>query len=126
MSAYSHSGHVYFVIQGGFVKIGYTSQPIEARLRSLRCGDRLIRPAGLDRLLPVNLLHTIPGCVIRDERRMHGLFAAHHEVGEWYRLSPAFLRQLAGLKYVTYRETLLNFRHARADLKRRPSLVRAA
>lgn len=124
MAAYTHRGHVYFAACGAYVKIGYTSAPVANRLVSIRNGDRLIRPDDLDRRLPVALIHKIPGCVMRDERRIHGLFAAHHVVGEWYALTPAFLRHLAGLRYITYRETCLNFRRARADLKRRPSAVR--
>ncbi|MDF1603359.1 hypothetical protein [Nocardioides sp. YIM 152315] len=55
---------------------------------------------------------------MRDESRLHGLFLRHHAEGEWFNLTPAFLEQLTGLEYVTYREERLAFRRARADLRR--------
>lgn len=127
MSAYTHRGHVYFATCGDYVKIGYSSQAVGKRLQSLATpASRIIRPDDLDRSQPIGLLHVIPGCVIRDERRLHDLFAAHHVIGEWYRLDAAFLDHLDGLVYRTYRESLADLRRVRRELKRRPSLARAA
>lgn len=123
MSAYSHSGHVYFAACGRYVKIGFTSQPVEARLATLP--GKIIVPDDLDAADGVWLVTSIPNCVIRDERRLHGLFAAYHVKGEWYDMTPAFLNQLAGMEYVPYKVILLRLRRARAALRRRPSLVAA-
>lgn len=131
MSAYTHNGRVYFVACGSHVKIGYTSSPISNRLVALRNAVRrddgkMICPDDLDRAAPLKLITTIPKCVMRDEKRLHSLFDAHHVVGEWFRFDEAFQDHLLALRYTTYREGLLHFRHARAELKRRPSLVAAA
>lgn len=121
MSAHTYRGVVYFAIVGDYVKIGYSSrQDILKRLTHLWGGRvrPLICPDDVDRTHRPRLIHTIPGCIMRDERRIQGLFAAHHVVGEWFRLSPEFLRQLAALEYVTDAEVLRNFRDARRQLKR--------
>lgn len=115
MSAFSHSGSVYFARCGQYVKIGYCSGDLSARLRHLPRG--VICPDDLDRSRPVELIHEIPGCVIRDERRIHGLFAAYREAGEWFRYDARFIWHLSRLRYVTYAETLLNARRYRAALK---------
>lgn len=131
MSAYTHSGKVYFAACGDFVKIGYTAGPIGNRLYHLgvevRSERRRLRcPDDLDRTRPVRLIATIPDCVMRDEKRVHSLFAAHRVFGEWFRVTEAFVDHMLGLEYVTYKQNLLDFRRARADLKRRPSLGAAA
>ena len=115
MSAYSHQGHVYFAACGKYVKIGYTSGPVARRIADLPGRARV--PADFDPADTIWLMHSIPGCVMRDERRMHRLFAAHRVDGEWFRMSRTLLDQLERLQYVTYREELLRFRRARAELK---------
>lgn len=115
MSAYMHRGTVYFATCGSYVKIGYSCN-VKARLHALRT-KKSDAPADLRPKAPLQLLHTIPGCIMRDERRIHGLFEAHRAVGEWYRLDEAFLRHLAGLDYVTDAEVLRRFRAARRILK---------
>jgi hypothetical protein len=121
MSAYTHRGHVYFIACGPYVKIGYTSQPVEKRMQHLLSRSKLTCPDDLDRNDPLWLVHSIPGCVMRDERRIHGLFAAHRVAGEWFRFDVEFVKHLADLEYVTYAEGLLHFRRARADFKSSPS-----
>lgn len=120
MSAYSHQGRVYFAACGKYVKIGYTTQPPAKRLKGLP--GKVVVPADFDAADEIWLLHSIPGCVMRDERRIHGLFAQHRAEGEWFYMSVAFITQLADLRYVTYRQECLNFRRARADVRR--SLLR--
>jgi hypothetical protein len=111
------SGHVYFAACGKYVKIGFTSAPVAKRIASLPGKCRT--PADFDPADTVWLLDSIPGCVMRDERRLHDLFAAHRAAGEWHYMSPAFLSQLSELRYVTYAEELANLRRVRADLRRR-------
>lgn len=123
MSAYPHRGHVYFAACGKYVKIGYTATSPQQRV--LRLPGKLIVPDDFDPADTIWLMHSISGCVMRDERRLHGLFARHQAVGEWFHLTPSFLEQLQRLEYVTYAQTLLHLRHARAELRRRPSLARA-
>lgn len=115
MSAYSHSGSVYFAACSKYVKIGYTSQSVEKRIASLP--GRIKVPADFDRADTIWLMRSIPGCVMRDESRIHSLFLRHHAEGEWFNLTPAFLNQLTGLEYVTYQEERLGMRRARADLR---------
>lgn len=117
MSAYSHSGHVYFAVAGPYVKIGYSSQKVGARLDGLLNSKRLTCPADLDRKTPVELLTVIPGCVMRDEHRLHLLFAAHHVIGEWYRFDAALVAQLRDMEYVTYKESLAELRRVRRAMK---------
>ena len=126
MSAYTHSGVVYFAVAGKYIKVGYCAGDLRTRLKQLVGGRGVITPDDYDIAAPIQLVGTIPGCVIRDERRLHGLLAAHHVAGEWFRYDSAFLDHMLSMRYVTYRETLLHFRHARAELKRRPSLAVAA
>lgn len=125
MSAYTHSGLVYFVACGSYVKIGYTSTSIEKRLVSLR-SNRIIIPDDLDRGDPLEVLRLIPGCIMRDEHRIHVLFERHHAIGEWYHLTPAFLVQLQRLDFVTDREILWNFREQRRLFKKAKALRSAA
>jgi len=124
MSAYIHRGHVYFAAAGKYVKIGYTSQPVQKRIASLP--GKVAVPDDFDPADTIWLMRAIPGCVIRDERRLHGLFAHHSAIGEWFHLTPALLDQLERLQYVTYKQTLLNLRRARAEIRRRPSLLEVA
>lgn len=123
MSAHSHSGTVYFAACGKYVKIGYTTMPVEKRLASLPGG--VIVPDDLDPNDGIWLLHSIPGCVMRDEARLHGLFHAHRAVGEWFLMTPGFLQHLDALEYVPYKVILLRLRRARAALRRSPSLLAA-
>lgn len=127
MSGYIHRGAVYFAVAGDYVKIGYCSRSdVNQRLGGL-FSKGLIRPDDLNTSWPPRLLHTIPGCIQRDERRIHGLFARHHVIGEWFRLTPAFLLHLAARDYVTDAEVLRHFRDARRQLKQsRTAYLRAA
>lgn len=116
MSAFSHSGRVYFAACGKYVKIGFTTQPPAKRIASLP--GKVKVPIDFDRADTIWLMHAIPGCVMRDESRLHTLFLRHHAEGEWFNMTPAFLTQLTGLQYVTYLEERLAVRRARADLRR--------
>lgn len=116
MSAYGHRGHVYFAACGKYVKIGYTSQAVDQRIKSLP--GKVKVPADFDPADTVWLLGAIPGCITRDERRLHDLFAPHHVEGEWFYMSPDFLGQFESLRYLTYAAERLAFRRARADLRR--------
>ena len=117
MSARRRDGHVYFAACGKYVKIGHTAKATAAeRIKSLP--GRIKVPADFDPADTIWLMHSIPGCVIRDERRVHDLFAAHRVEGEWFYMSRAFLAQLAGLRYVTYYDETCALRTARAELRR--------
>lgn len=116
MSAHSHSGSVYFAACGKYVKIGFTSKPPAKRIASLP--GKVKVPADFDRADTIWLMRSIPGCVMRDESRMHSLFLRHHAEGEWFNLTPSFLAQLTGIQYVTYHEERRAMRRARADLRR--------
>ena len=123
MSAFNHRGVVYFATCDRYVKIGYSSAArLETRFKSMFSG-RLIVPADIDKSQPLRVIATIEDCISRDEKRIHGLFAQHHAVSEWFHLTPGFIRQLGALQYVTDAEIKRRFRAARADLKRRPSLL---
>ena len=118
MSAFTHhQGVVYFVTCGQYVKIDYCSGDLKRRIKVMLRG-RLTLPHDIDESQPLVLIHTIPGCIGRDEKRIHALFARHHVIGEWFRYDLAFVRHLANLDYVTDREVLARFRHARRELKK--------
>ncbi len=117
MSACTHQGVVYFVACGEYVKIGYCSGDLERRIACMLRG-RLLVPHDIDETQPLVLIHAIPGCIGRDEKRIHALFAQHRVIGEWFRYDLAFVRHLAGLDYVTDREVLSRFREARRELKK--------
>jgi T5orf172 domain len=70
---------IYFISTAdkGSVKVGYTSKPVEERLRSLQTAHSR----------PLKLIGTIPGSLI-EERSIHQELAAYHEQGEWFRLTP--------------------------------------
>jgi hypothetical protein len=127
VSYHNHSGLVYFLACGRYVKIGYTSRDISTRIANLRNPQsRAIMPDDHEPHLPWRVVRLIPGCIMRDERRIHGLFAAHHAVGEFYHLTPELIAHIGRLDYRTDREVLAEFRRARRELKRRPSLAKAA
>jgi hypothetical protein len=74
-------GFVYFLRQGGLVKIGFSSNP-EKRQKTLGGGD---------------LLATLPGYPV-DERSMHDRFALLRMHGEWFAYTPAlatYIEQIA-------------------------------
>lgn len=96
------------------VKIGYSSHPAH-RMTEIRCGHNITLPDDLDRSQPVELIHTITDCRMRDERIVQALFARHHVIGEWFRFDLPFIHQLAGLRYVTDHQRALD----RAAHKRR-------
>lgn len=117
MSAHNYSGHVYFAACGKYVKIGFTTQKPAKRIASLPGNVKV--PVDFDPADTIWLMHSISGCVMRDESRLHGLFLQHHAGrGEWFNLTPTLLEQLVNLQYVTYTEQLLAARRARADLRR--------
>ena len=125
MSGYTHNGVVYFAKVGRYVKIGYTASNVTKRLQQIATGQRVICPHDFEPGTAV-LLHSIPNAVQRDEARIHSLLDQHRAEGEWFYLTSAFLAHVARMEYVTYRESLLRFRHARAALKRTPSILRSA
>lgn len=68
------SGQIYLVKRGSLVKIGF-SKKLSNRMRGLEL-------AGGVKLI---LLASAPG-EPEDERRLHRLFAAYREIGEWFRI----------------------------------------
>ncbi|MCD4535681.1 GIY-YIG nuclease family protein [Nocardioides sp. cx-169] len=106
---------IYFARVGEYVKIGSASC-VHKRMRTVLNGTRLICPDDLDRTLPIELLRLVPNCRRRDELNMHLLFAAHWEVGEWFRWSPTFRFQMETMRFVTHAERLVLLRQARRSL----------
>jgi hypothetical protein len=91
---------IYFAKAGDYVKIGFASNPTH-RVRHLLNGTQLIVPDDLDRATVPQAILVIPFCRMRDERNMHLLFAHHWVIGEWYRWSPTFERQMRTMAFVT-------------------------
>lgn len=75
-------GWVYIGARNGFIKIGYSADPIRRA-----------------RELGITLLTTMPGSV-EDERRLHRRFAADRIDREWFMSSPAILGHVAGSAFV--------------------------
>lgn len=102
MSGIQRTGAVYFARVGDFVKIGFASNPRHRLEHLLDPGTRLIFPEGIDRTLSPELILVVPFCSMRDERSLQLLFGNHWVVGEWFRWSPAFARQMQSMTYVTH------------------------
>jgi hypothetical protein len=81
-------GHIVYFVGGetGPVKIGWTQQPIKARLKCVQNGS------------PVKLyvLATKPANRIQ-EKWYHRQFAAHRLHGEWFERTPELLAEIARL-----------------------------
>ena len=67
------SNVVYFIRAGDFIKIGFTSKNVAARVRDFKTGCTL----------PTEILGTMPGG-ISDERQLHSRFAHLRSSGEWF------------------------------------------
>jgi Meiotically up-regulated gene 113 len=78
---------IYFISNSINVKIGYTSRPVEERLRELQTGS--------DREL--TLLATMPG-EKEDEQYLHCKFRHLHERGEWFKLTIGLAIFIHGIK----------------------------
>jgi predicted DNA-binding transcriptional regulator AlpA len=73
-----HVGEVvYFIGFGDYIKIGFTSKPLEFRLSAIQVGA----PE------PLQVFATVPGRMA-DERRFHKQFAHVRLNGEWFRRCP--------------------------------------
>lgn len=108
--------YVYFIECSGYVKIGFSYRP-EHRMQSLFASGKLLRPADMDIAKERTLLHTIPDCLIKDERRLHAVFAEYHETGEWFRATPMFYRDLLALDYETITQERARLRRERRQAK---------
>jgi transposase len=69
-------GRVYFLqgVDGGCIKIGFTSRDTRERLADLQTGSPVL----------LRILHVVPGSKA-DESAAHARFAASHSHGEWFR-----------------------------------------
>lgn len=118
--ASTHS-FVYFVRCGEYVKIGFSYDP-HGRVKYLRsalgAGRGGLVPNDFESWRELELVHLIPGCRMRDERIIHGLFAQHRVAGEWFRYDLAFQRQLAGLQYFSCHDREVYVRRVRAHAKK--------
>lgn len=67
---------IYFIRSGkrGPIKIGYTENNIEGRIRELQCGS----PE------PLTLMGVMPGDISK-EKELHEKFKEHRMVGEWFK-----------------------------------------
>jgi hypothetical protein len=81
---------VYFASAGGYVKIGYSADPIGRMTTVTRNGTR---PADIPRGADARLLGWVPGNHA-DEAAWHRRFAADHVAGEWFYLDPDLVRGL--------------------------------
>lgn len=72
---------VYFAAAGGYIKVGYSADPIKRTQWTTI--DSAIRPIDLERGTPVELLGWIPGG--RDvERQTHARLGERWIAGEWF------------------------------------------
>ena len=81
---------VYFATAGGYMKIGYSADPI-ARVGTVTTNGA--RPADLPRATPATLLGWVPG-KRAEESALHRRFAADRIAGEWFRIDPDVIRDL--------------------------------
>ncbi len=78
---------VYFIGDGGFVKIGFTAN-LEKRLKQLQTGHRT----------PLYVLATIPGGTRNTERLLHEELKQHRGNGEWFKCQNEALQLLAAAR----------------------------
>lgn len=71
---------VYFAAAGGYIKIGYSADPVGRMNTVTRNGSR---PEDLERGAHVDLLGWIPGDRSR-EHELHDQFAGYRARGEWF------------------------------------------
>ena len=85
---------VYFVDDGEFIKIGFTTRDAGARVREWATGN----PNGL------KVIATIVVKDGEDDRRFHRMFAEFHHRNEWFRKSAALMQAIRVLSVprVTY------------------------
>lgn len=109
---------VYFIKVGAYVKVGFSYRP-EQRMQSI-LSKNLICPDDLDRQATRQLLASLDGCIMKDERRMHARLAKHRAEGEWFRDSDAFRVAMvdALANYETVGEERLRLRRERIEAKR--------
>lgn len=81
---------VYFVLAGGYVKIGYSADPFR---RSATVTTHGKRPADLPYGTEAELLGWIPGDKLV-EMCWHARFVGDHVAGEWFYLDPAMVLDL--------------------------------
>ena len=81
---------VYFAEAGGYMKIGYSADPI-SRVGTITTNGT--RPADLPRAADATLLGWVPG-TRAEESAFHRRFAADWIAGEWFRLDPDVIRDL--------------------------------
>jgi len=120
VSAAATRSFVYFVRCGRYVKIGFSFDPnkrVRAIQSEVRSGRARFVPEDIEHFRPMELIHVIPGCRMRDERTVHGLFDRFRVAGEWFRYDLAFQRQLAAMRYVTCHERAAEIRRVCRELR---------
>jgi hypothetical protein len=80
-------GEIYVIGFGDYVKIGFTSGPLQNRLATIQTGC----PE------PLVVYASIPGAM-RLERELHRRFAASRLEGEWFRKTPELLGYIEQIK----------------------------
>ena len=91
--SWENVGGIYFVGFGDYVKIGFTSTPVQKRLAALQaeCPEPLVVYA------------SIPG-TMRLERELHRRFAASRLQSEWFRKTPELLDYIESIKEISAQE----------------------
>lgn len=77
---------VYFMRNGKYIKIGFTSTSPETRLDAIRKAGGILMPKGLD-FTATELIGHIPGD-LRLEKILHKKFASIRVAGEWFKATP--------------------------------------
>jgi len=80
------TGMVYFLVSLDLIKVGFTSGPVQRRLKTIQRMSAA----------PVSLLHTFPGSR-HVEATLHERFASLRSHGEWFRAEDPLMSFVAGL-----------------------------
>lgn len=99
---------VYFFHCQGFVKIGYSKDPL-SRLRQIRSMDGTKYPDGMD-CSTATLITTEPGGFGR-ERELHAKFAHLRHTGEWFTETPELTEYIASTEADTDEGARLSHTH---------------
>ena len=75
-------GSVYIARRQDWIKVGMTTQPIEARLRQMRSTrPTVLAPLAMDWSAPLTLVVSSP---VNVEHELHEQLADQHDRGEWF------------------------------------------
>lgn len=91
----SKQSRVYFMRNGKYIKIGYTSESSLGRLETIKKSGGVIMPRGMD-FTRTTLIGDVPGDM-KAESALHKRFAHIRVSGEWFEATPELTNYIDGV-----------------------------